>query len=196
VSKKFGEWYKKTNKTEDTNKLTLLAFKIIANLHNTLLATVIKLLESVSKGLRRNRSQNRCHTLLDCRHVCKTCAFHDALQAGKQKEVLTRQFRIHPFCEQSSQEMRLGATSSIGIHAAIDGMAFTVFNATQKELLAKVKTMLIAFFDSNSIMYKEFIPAGSNRELCILRVSLETVATTHPPCSARVAQDWTLDVAA
>jgi hypothetical protein len=30
VSKKFGEWYQKTNKTEDTNKLTLLAFKIIA----------------------------------------------------------------------------------------------------------------------------------------------------------------------
>jgi hypothetical protein len=24
---------------------------------------------------------------LDCRHVCKTCAFHDALQGGKQKEV-------------------------------------------------------------------------------------------------------------
>jgi hypothetical protein len=24
---------------------------------------------------------------LDSRHVCKTCAFHDALQAGKQKEV-------------------------------------------------------------------------------------------------------------
>jgi hypothetical protein len=24
---------------------------------------------------------------LNCRHVCKTCAFHDALQAGKQKEV-------------------------------------------------------------------------------------------------------------
>jgi hypothetical protein len=24
---------------------------------------------------------------LDCRHVCKTCAFHDALQAVKQKEV-------------------------------------------------------------------------------------------------------------
>jgi hypothetical protein len=34
-----------------------------------------------------NLSQNRCHTFLDCRHVCKTCAFHDALQAGKQKEV-------------------------------------------------------------------------------------------------------------
>jgi hypothetical protein len=36
VSKKFGEWYQKTNKTEDTNKLNLLAFKIIATLHNTL----------------------------------------------------------------------------------------------------------------------------------------------------------------
>jgi hypothetical protein len=42
VSKKFGEWYHKTNKTEDTNKLTLLAFKIIAILHNTLLATFIR----------------------------------------------------------------------------------------------------------------------------------------------------------
>jgi hypothetical protein len=51
VSKTFGEWYKKTNKTEDTNKLTLLAFKIITILHNTLLATFIKLLETVSKGL-------------------------------------------------------------------------------------------------------------------------------------------------
>jgi hypothetical protein len=28
VSKMFGEWYQKTNKTECTNKLTLLAFKI------------------------------------------------------------------------------------------------------------------------------------------------------------------------
>jgi hypothetical protein len=54
---------------EDTNKLTLLAFKIIVILHNTLLATFIKLLETVSKGLFRNRSQNRLHTFLDCRHV-------------------------------------------------------------------------------------------------------------------------------
>jgi hypothetical protein len=30
---------------------------------------------------------------LDCRHVCKTCAFHDALQAGKQKEAHRRQIR-------------------------------------------------------------------------------------------------------
>jgi hypothetical protein len=34
VSKMFGEWYRKTNQTEDTNKLTLLAFKIIAIIHN------------------------------------------------------------------------------------------------------------------------------------------------------------------
>jgi hypothetical protein len=67
VSKTFGEWYQKTNKTEDTNKLNLLTFKIIAILHNTRLATFIKLLETVSKGLFRNRSQNSCHTFLDCR---------------------------------------------------------------------------------------------------------------------------------
>jgi hypothetical protein len=50
VSKYFGEWYQKTNKTENTNKITLLAFKTIAILHNTLLATFIKLLETVSKS--------------------------------------------------------------------------------------------------------------------------------------------------
>jgi hypothetical protein len=42
VSKKFGEWYQKANKIENKNKLTLLAFKIIAILHNILLATFIK----------------------------------------------------------------------------------------------------------------------------------------------------------
>jgi hypothetical protein len=63
VSKTFGEWYQKTNKSEDTNKLTLLAFKIIGILHNTRLATFIKLLETVSKGLFRNRPQNSYQTL-------------------------------------------------------------------------------------------------------------------------------------
>jgi hypothetical protein len=63
VSKTFGEWHQNTNKTEHTNKLTLLAFKIIAILHSTQLATFIKLLETVSKGIFRNRSQNRCHTI-------------------------------------------------------------------------------------------------------------------------------------
>jgi hypothetical protein len=46
VSKKFDDWYQEINKTEDTSKLTILAFKIIAILHNTLLATFIKLLET------------------------------------------------------------------------------------------------------------------------------------------------------
>jgi hypothetical protein len=53
VSKTFGEWYQKTNKTADTNKLTLLVFKIIIILHNTRLAMFIKHLETVSKGLFR-----------------------------------------------------------------------------------------------------------------------------------------------
>jgi hypothetical protein len=53
----FGEWYQKTNTTEDPNKLPLLGVTIIAILHNTRLATFIKLLDSVSKGLFRNRSQ-------------------------------------------------------------------------------------------------------------------------------------------
>jgi hypothetical protein len=39
LSKKFGEWYQKTNKKEDTNKLTTLAFKMIPIFHNTLSAT-------------------------------------------------------------------------------------------------------------------------------------------------------------
>jgi hypothetical protein len=69
VTKTFGDWYQKTNKAEDTNKLTLLGFKIIAILHNTRLATFIKLLQTVSKGLFRNRSQNSCYTFLDCRRA-------------------------------------------------------------------------------------------------------------------------------
>lgn len=65
-AKKFVEWYQKTKKNEDTNKLSLVVFKIIGFFHNTLLATLIKLLETVSKDLFKNRSQN---------------------DAGKQKEV-------------------------------------------------------------------------------------------------------------
>jgi hypothetical protein len=59
---KFGEWYQKTSKTEDTNKLTLLAFQIIAILHNTLLATFIKRLETVSKGLFKGIDRGTCVT--------------------------------------------------------------------------------------------------------------------------------------
>jgi hypothetical protein len=64
VSKKFSEWYQKTNKTGDTNKLTLLAFKIIIILHNTLLATFIKLLETVSKVLLRIDCRKHTHCQL------------------------------------------------------------------------------------------------------------------------------------
>jgi hypothetical protein len=75
----FGEWYQKTNKTEDTNKLTLLAFKIIIILHNTRLATFIKLLETVSKGLFRNRSQNQQRVTAVLRSIPKE-AFADIFQ--------------------------------------------------------------------------------------------------------------------
>jgi hypothetical protein len=51
---------RKQKKTEDTNKLTLLAFKIIAILHNTRLATFTKLLETVSKGLFVSLAVTRC----------------------------------------------------------------------------------------------------------------------------------------
>jgi hypothetical protein len=46
-----GEWSQKKNKTEDTNKLTLLAFKIIIILHNTRLAMFINLLETVVRSI-------------------------------------------------------------------------------------------------------------------------------------------------
>jgi hypothetical protein len=78
-----------------------LAFKIIASLHNTLLATFIKLLESVSKSLLRNRLQNGCHTSLDCRHVCKSCAFHDALQAGNRNKST-----VLPLCGARRRQIR------------------------------------------------------------------------------------------
>jgi hypothetical protein len=48
---------RKKNKTEDTNELNLLALKLISILHNTLFATFLKLMETVSKGLFRNLSQ-------------------------------------------------------------------------------------------------------------------------------------------
>jgi hypothetical protein len=72
------------NKHDRRCKLTSLTFKTIAIFHNTLLITFFKFLETVSKGLFRNRSQNRCYTFLDCHNVCKACAFHDALQAPDQ----------------------------------------------------------------------------------------------------------------
>jgi hypothetical protein len=48
--KKFDEWYQKTNKTEDKNKLTLLAFKIIATFHNTHRTPLIWRLRAPDQG--------------------------------------------------------------------------------------------------------------------------------------------------
>jgi uncharacterized membrane protein len=81
VSTKFGEWYQKTNKTEDTNKLTLLAFKTIAILHNTLLATFIKLLETVRK------------CLLNCRHVAAIQERVTAVLGSIPKEAFADSFQ-------------------------------------------------------------------------------------------------------
>jgi hypothetical protein len=69
-------------------KLTLLAFTIIAILHNTLLATFITLLETVGKYLFRNRSQNRCHTFWIAATSAKRAPFcSSAFQAEEPKEV-------------------------------------------------------------------------------------------------------------
>jgi hypothetical protein len=74
------------NKAEDTNKLTLLPFKIIAILHNTLLTTFIKLLETASKGLFRNRSQNRCHTSWIAATSAKRAPFMMLFRRGNRKK--------------------------------------------------------------------------------------------------------------
>ncbi|GBM03792.1 hypothetical protein AVEN_231276-1 [Araneus ventricosus] len=68
---KFGEWSHKIKETMYTNKIPLLAFKVITISDNTLLTPVVQLLETVSKHFFRYRSKHRCHTLLDLRHVGK-----------------------------------------------------------------------------------------------------------------------------
>jgi hypothetical protein len=45
----FSEWYQKTNKTEDTNNLTLLAFKIIAIRTAAIQELVTAVLRSIPK---------------------------------------------------------------------------------------------------------------------------------------------------
>jgi hypothetical protein len=39
VSKKFGEWYQKKNKTEDTNKINFLVFKLSPCCENRILSS-------------------------------------------------------------------------------------------------------------------------------------------------------------
>jgi hypothetical protein len=74
-----------TNKTDDTNKLTLLAFKTIAILHNTLQATFIKLLETFRKASLGIYCRTAVTRSWIAATSAKTCALHDSLQARKQK---------------------------------------------------------------------------------------------------------------
>jgi hypothetical protein len=60
VSKKFGEWYQKTNKTEDTNKLTLLAFKINAIIMTAIQERVTAILRSIPKEAFADSFQKLC----------------------------------------------------------------------------------------------------------------------------------------
>ena len=85
--KNFGEFYQKTNKTKDINKFSLLLFKIVAIRYNTGLTMFVQLLETISKDLLWNQSQNGCHMIFDGIHVLKTCTPDGCLQAGKQEEV-------------------------------------------------------------------------------------------------------------
>jgi hypothetical protein len=79
----FGEWYQKTNKTEDTNKLTSLAFKIIAIPYNTRLATFIKLLESaaiqqrVTAVLRSIPNEEVADSFQKLYERCQSCVVKD-----------------------------------------------------------------------------------------------------------------------
>ena len=61
-----------TNKTKDTNKFSLLLFKIAVICYNTRLTTIVHLPETISKGLLWNLSQNDCHTIFDGSHVRKS----------------------------------------------------------------------------------------------------------------------------
>ena len=93
VSKKLSESYQKTNKTKDTNKFSLLPFKIVAIRYNTRLTMFVQLPETISKGLLWNRSLNGCHTICDGIYVRKTRTFDDRLKAEKQEDARRSQTR-------------------------------------------------------------------------------------------------------
>jgi hypothetical protein len=88
-----GEWYQKTNKTEDTNKLPLLVFKIIIILHITRLATFIKLLETVSKaslGIDRRTAVTRCWISAAFCFVCFLVPFTEHFRHTTYMELLVK----------------------------------------------------------------------------------------------------------
>jgi hypothetical protein len=82
VSKKLGEWYQKTNKTEDTNELTLLIFKITAILYNILLATGRKpymaaIQENVTAVLRSIPKESFGDSFQKLYERCQQCVVKD-----------------------------------------------------------------------------------------------------------------------
>jgi hypothetical protein len=122
VSKRFSEWYQKTNKTEDTNKVTVLAFKIIAILHNTRLATFIKLLETVSRGLFRNQSQNSCQQRLTA-----------VLRTARRLETIWRQILWGN--ESRGQRTCTGRVWAAGFHHVTARSAWRVLKLTDRLFL-------------------------------------------------------------
>jgi hypothetical protein len=71
----FGEWYQKTDKTEDTNKLTLLAFKIIIILHNTRRTAAIQ--ERVTAVLRSISNEVFADSFQKLYERCQPCVVKD-----------------------------------------------------------------------------------------------------------------------
>ncbi|GBN06473.1 hypothetical protein AVEN_177231-1 [Araneus ventricosus] len=90
-----------------TNKIPLLAFNVITISYNTLLTSVVQLLETVSKRIFRYRSKHRCHTLLDLRNVGKAQTFQVSFEAGKQEVwrcQIWRIWRVFKNCHLASSE--------------------------------------------------------------------------------------------
>jgi hypothetical protein len=77
---------------------------------------------------------------LDCRHVCKTCAFHDALQAGKEKGVRWVDFFLFP-----------------RLKSIMKGARFAYLAAIQERVTAVLRSIhKEAFADSYQKLYERY----------------------------------------
>jgi hypothetical protein len=72
----FGERYQK-KKTEDTNKLTLLAFKIIAILHITDCRRMAAIQERLTAVLRSIPKEAFAHSFQKLYELCQQCVVKD-----------------------------------------------------------------------------------------------------------------------
>jgi hypothetical protein len=70
----FGEWYQKTNKTEDTNKLTLLAFKIITFLDCRRAAAIQDRVTAVLRSILKEAFADNFQKLYE---RCQPCVVKD-----------------------------------------------------------------------------------------------------------------------